>query len=99
MGMSHKTGLFSSNGQTMKPVTCATIAAMSTIVFINRFESRELRDSKPRIAGTIQRQLVIMAPFTTSNSGRILKNNKPKPMVCKDSAMKIWKSLKLLSEI
>lgn len=85
--MSHSTGLSSDRGHTIKPVTCATIAAMSTITFTNLLLSREFLDSSPRIAGTTQRQLVIIAPLTTSSSGRMTKNNRAIPIVCKDSAM------------
>lgn len=88
IGISQRTGFCSNNGQTMNPVTCATIAAISTITFINLFESREFLESSPSMAGTMQRQLVIIAPLTTSSSGNILKNSKPKPIVCNDSAMK-----------
>lgn len=88
IGMSHSTGLFSRSGHTMKPVTCATMAAISTITFTNRFESLEFLDRRPSMAGIMHIQFVIMAPLTTSNSGRILKNSSARPIVCKDSAMK-----------
>lgn len=75
----------------MIPVTWATIAAMSTITFIKRLESRELRDRRVRMAGIIHKQFVIIAPFTTSNSGSTLKNNNATPIVCRDSAIKTCK--------
>lgn len=75
----------------MKPVTCATIAAMSTITFMKRLESRELRDNSPSIAGIMHMQFVIIAPFTTSSSGSIMNSSSPIPIVCNDSATNTWK--------
>lgn len=93
-GINHKTGLFSSKGHATKPVTWATIAIISTMTLTNLFDSRELRERRPKIAGIKQTQLVIMAPLTTSSSGRILKNNIAKPIVCSDSEIKICKQNK-----
>lgn len=64
---------------------------MSTITFTKRFESRELRDNNDKMAGSIHKQFVIIAPFTTSNSGSTLKNNNATPIVCRDSAMNTCK--------
>ena len=39
----------------------------------------------PKTAGMKQRQLVSMAPFTTSSSGSTTKNSRDKPTMCMDS--------------
>lgn len=58
------------------------MARMSATVFASRFDSFELRDSRPNTPGMRQTQFVIMAPWTTFMLGNTARTRSAWPTTC-----------------
>jgi len=58
---------------------------MTHINLLLIFQMFRVNNVLPRTAGMKATQLVIMAPLTTSSSGRTMKTNSDSPMTCIDS--------------
>lgn len=84
-GMSHNIGRFSNIGQIMKPVTWHKIAMKSIRYFTARFPSCFVLDNKPNIPGMKHIQLVSIAPWIASISGKMINIRIDNPITCRDS--------------
>ena len=74
----------------MNDAACTNMQTTSSSILKNRFGSLVCREKIANNEGIKQRQLVIMAPFTTSNDGRMRNINIDKPIVWIDSIKKIY---------
>ena len=81
----------STSGQTKKPVHWPPMATKSMSTLRNLLLSLLCLDASCSTAGMKHRQFVIIAPFTTSNSGRTTKMSKERPTMCIDSKTRTTK--------